>query len=54
MAASISIDCAYVAVPHYLCADIVPKLLASKIHVIREKPAAMTDPELKLLQGLAR
>jgi predicted dehydrogenase len=54
MIASSSIDCAYVAVPHYLCADIVQKLLASKIHVLREKPAAMTALELKLIQDLAR
>ncbi|KAJ8070695.1 hypothetical protein OCU04_001066 [Sclerotinia nivalis] len=54
MITSRSIDCAYVAVPHYMCADIVKKLLASKIHVLREKPAAMTALELESLQGLAK
>ena len=49
-----SIDCAYVAVPHYQSPAIVKKLLSSKLHVIREEPAAMTAIELKSSQELAR
>jgi predicted dehydrogenase len=47
-------DCAYVAVPHYQSAAIVRELLASKINVLKEKPAAMTAVELESLQELAR
>jgi predicted dehydrogenase len=54
MIAATSIDCAYVAVPHYQGREIVQQLLASRIHVLREKPAAMSALELELLQDLAR
>jgi predicted dehydrogenase len=53
MISSTSVDCAYVAVPHYQSAAIVQKLLASKIHVLKEKPAAMTAVELESFQELA-
>ena len=54
MISSKSIDCAYVAVPHYQSSAIVNQLLSSKIHVLKEKPAAMTAIELKLFQELAK
>ncbi|KAI2622466.1 DegT/DnrJ/EryC1/StrS aminotransferase family-domain-containing protein [Hypoxylon sp. NC1633] len=54
MVSSRSIDCAYVALPHFQSSDIVKKLLSSKIHVIKEKPAAMTAAELETFQDLAK
>ena len=54
MISSKSINCAYVAVPHYQSSAIVNQLLSSKIHVLKEKPAAMTAIELKLFQELAK
>ena len=53
MISSKSVDCAYVAVPHYQSSTIVNQLLSSKIHVMKEKPAAMTATELKSFQELA-
>ena len=46
------IDCAYVAVPHYLYSDVVIPLLEANIHVLKEKPAASTPEELKIFQSL--
>jgi len=37
-----------------LCANIFQQLLASNIHVLKEKPAAMTALELESFQDLAR
>ena len=54
MISSKFLDCAYVAVPHYQSSTIVNQFLSSKIHVMKEKPAAMTAIELKLFQELAR
>lgn len=54
MISSKSLDCAYVAVPHYQSSTIVKQLLSAQIHVMKEKPAAMTATELKLFQELAR
>ena len=54
MISSKSFDCAYVAVPHYHSSTIVNQFLSSKIHVLKEKPAAMTAKELKLFQELAK
>ena len=48
------IEAVYVAVPHYSYAEIIPKLLSARIHVLKEKPAAMTPEELLLFQDLAR
>ena len=53
MISSKSLDCAYVAVPHYQSSTIVNQFLSAKIHVVKEKPAAMTADELKLFQELA-
>ena len=47
-----SIDCAYVAVPHHLGRTVSQQLLASNIHVLKEKPAAMTRSDLQALQEL--
>ena len=46
------IDCAYVAVPHYLHAEIVVPLLETRIHVLKEKPAASTPEQLKHFHSL--
>lgn len=54
MISSKSFDCAYVAVPHYQSSTIVNQFLSSKIHVMKEKPAAMTAKELRLFQELAK
>ena len=54
MISSTSVDCAYVAVPHYQGAAVLQQLLASKIHVLKEKPAAMSALELESFQKLAR
>ena len=54
MISAASVDCAYIAVPHYQSASIVQQLLASKIHVLKEKPAAMNSTQLKEFQKLAR
>ena len=54
MISSKSLDCVYVAVPHDQSSIIVSHFLSSKIHVMKEKPAAMNAKELELFQELAR
>ena len=54
MISSKSLDCAYVAIPHYQSSTTIKQLLSSKIHVMKEKPAALTAVELRLFQELAR
>ena len=44
---------AYVAVPHHCYACVVPDLLSARIHLLKEKPAALTLQELSLYQELA-
>lgn len=46
------INCAYVAVPHYLHTEVVVPLLETSIHVLKEKPAALTPEGLKSFQSL--
>ena len=53
MVSSKSLDCAYVAVPHDQSSIVVNHLLSSKIHVMKEKPAAMDTKELELFQERA-
>ena len=48
------VEAVYVAVPHHCYARIIPNLLSARIHVLKEKPAAMTPQELQLYQDLAR
>jgi predicted dehydrogenase len=50
---SVQEQCAYVAVPHLEYSTIVPLLLQARIHVLKEKPAAMTPTELVHFQDLA-
>lgn len=47
------IEAVYVAVPHHSYAQILPKLLSARFHVLKEKPVAMTPEELQLYQDLA-
>ncbi|KAL8829557.1 MAG: hypothetical protein Q9170_006110 [Blastenia crenularia] len=47
------IEAAYVAIPHHCYALVVPALLSAGIHLLKEKPAAMTLEELLLFQDLA-
>ena len=54
MISSTSIDCAYVAVPHYQSSAIVDQFLSSKIHVMKQEPADMSRMELKSPLELAR
>ncbi|KAK2589777.1 hypothetical protein QQS21_012548 [Conoideocrella luteorostrata] len=49
----LSIECAYLAVPIHAYSEIIPLLLRSNIHILREKPAAKTLEEQDFLQGLA-
>ena len=48
-----SIDCAYVVVPHSMYAEVIPRLLRAKIHVLKEKPAGSSTNEQRYLQQLA-
>lgn len=47
------IQAVYVAVPHHCYPLIVPKLLSASLHLLKEKPAAITPNELLLHQRLA-
>lgn len=48
------IEAAYIAVPHHCYALVVPDLLSARIHLLKEKPAAMTPAELTLYQDMAK
>ncbi|KAL9108234.1 MAG: hypothetical protein Q9227_006972 [Pyrenula ochraceoflavens] len=39
------VDCAYVAVPHFAYEDIIKALIDADVHILREKPAALTEGE---------
>ncbi|KAL9611162.1 MAG: hypothetical protein Q9167_004184 [Letrouitia subvulpina] len=47
------IQAVYVAVPHHCYPHIVPNLLSARLHLLKEKPAAITPEELLLYQRLA-
>lgn len=47
-------EAVYVAVPHDCYANIVPDLLSNGLHVLKEKPAAMSPEELLSYQDLAQ
>ncbi|KAL8714453.1 MAG: hypothetical protein Q9220_001786 [cf. Caloplaca sp. 1 TL-2023] len=47
-------EAAYVAVPHYCYAAVIPYLLGAGVDVLKEKPAAINPIELKRFQGLAK
>ena len=46
-------DCAYVAVPHDQYASVIPLLIEKGIHILKEKPAGSSLPELEHFQTLA-
>lgn len=50
----VRIDCAYVAVPHAQGYAVSQVLLEANIHVLREKPAAMSAAEVASLQAIAK
>ncbi|KAI4271838.1 MAG: hypothetical protein LQ337_005722 [Flavoplaca oasis] len=43
----------YIAVPHHCYREILPDILSLGIHVLKEKPAAMSPEELSYYQSLA-
>jgi predicted dehydrogenase len=53
MVATCSIDCANVVIPHYQYSEIVKHLAKTGIHVLKERPDAMSVPELESFQALA-
>lgn len=50
---AIRITCAYISVPHSQYVAILPVLLRAGIHVLKEKPAAITSSELRMYHALA-
>ncbi|KAL8895222.1 MAG: hypothetical protein Q9192_003769 [Flavoplaca navasiana] len=46
-------EAVYIAVPHHCYREILPDILSLGIHVLKEKPAAMSPEELSCYHGLA-
>ncbi|KAL8840977.1 MAG: hypothetical protein Q9176_003549, partial [Flavoplaca citrina] len=46
-------EAVYIAVPHHCYREILPDILSLGIHVLKEKPAAMSPEELSYYQSLA-
>ena len=46
-------EAVYIAVPHHCYREILPEILSLGIHVLKEKPAAMSPEELSFYQSLA-
>ncbi|KAK0119644.1 hypothetical protein ONS95_011082 [Cadophora gregata] len=48
-----SVQCAYIAIPHSEYAGVIEVLIGMKVHILKEKPAALSEEELCSFQGQA-